>query len=436
MKTALDVVSDPLFADLKSHVIQKTGLVYFRDKDADLGMRMLRRLTVTGDESCGAYLERLRGSGSIEEFDALVVELTIGETYFFRHQEQFDALRARVIPDLIHRNRDQRRLRVWCAGCSIGAEPFSIAILLTEHFGHELRGWDVRVIGTDLNRDFLTRAREARYDEWSFRTTTPELRERHFIPQNKSWVVKPAIRAMVDFQHHNLLASLPPVGGPFDLIFCRNVMIYFDWATVAELMPKFEDGLVDGGWLVIGHAEQPHGATRLTSVQLPNVTVYQRGDVSSVPSAIVPITFPVEPPTPPPAPAQAIGPADIMSLRLLADRGQFREALDRCTNLIVANPADPRPYFYRALVNEQLGRASEIGPDLERAIELDQTFVMAHYLFALHQRHRRDQRLAARSFHRALYLLDRLPTAATLPEADQMTVAELKLIIARYLEAA
>src|SRR5205823_4106245 len=158
------------------------------DKDDDLAARITQRLAALRLAGCDAYLEVLRsGTAGETERDALIESLTIGETFFFRHSEMFDALRSVVVPDLLARNHASRRLRIWSAGCSVGAEAYSVAILLRRDFARELAGWDVTILGTDINRQFLARAREGCYEEWALRNTTAEFRPAHFVRSGQSW---------------------------------------------------------------------------------------------------------------------------------------------------------------------------------------------------------------------------------------------------------
>ena len=147
------LVGDPFYTHLKEYVVESTGLTYYADKDADLARRVERRLSATGVRDCASYLEILRDPlrGAFE-MDELIAEITIGETYFFRHPEHFDALRDQVLPDLILRNRGKRSLRIWCAGCADGPEPYSLAILLKREMAQEFLGWEVTILGTDINR--------------------------------------------------------------------------------------------------------------------------------------------------------------------------------------------------------------------------------------------------------------------------------------------
>ena len=151
------ILSDPGYPELKSYILNHTGLGYYSDKDEDLAARLSRRLTLRGVGACGVYLRKLTYDRA--EMEGLIGELTIGETYFFRQREHFDLLRERVIPDLLERNQSSRCcLRIWSAGCATGAEPYSIALVLRREFASRIEGWDVSILATDINVDFLARA--------------------------------------------------------------------------------------------------------------------------------------------------------------------------------------------------------------------------------------------------------------------------------------
>src|SRR5882724_5408121 len=148
LRSSDTLVSDPQYARLKEHLIESTGLMYYADKDVDLARRVGGRLATAGAHDCASYLRVLRDPlRGPSELDALIAEITIGETYFFRHREHFDALRELVLPDLINRSRTRipamRTLRIWCAGCADGPEPYSMAILLKREIAQEILGWDV-----------------------------------------------------------------------------------------------------------------------------------------------------------------------------------------------------------------------------------------------------------------------------------------------------
>lgn len=446
------LVLDPTFAELKRYVIATTGLVYFQDKDEDLSLRVTKRLEARALTTCREYLNLLsHGPDARAEFDRLTVELTIGETYFFRHEEQFDDLRTTIVPDLIRRNQVSRRLHVWCAGCSIGAEPYSIAILLEEHFGAVLSDWDVRIIATDINRDFLERAERGVFDEWAFRTTKPEFRTRHFVGVGKSWEIKPIYRRRLEFRYHNLIThpwTCPALTGQFELITCRNVMIYFDAPTNAKVTAFFENALVPDGWLVIGHAEMVHGLGQLELRQLPRVTAYRKTATAAAPPYEPPVltTLPVaETPIPQSAPAPVPAPATpsparaedtTAYLKILANAGEFELAAATANELLSRDAGNAVAYYYRALVLMQLGREAKAEADLLRAIAITPDFVMAHYQAALLTERRGERHQSARHRRRTLELLKALAPDASLPEGDELRAADLLTLITNRREVA
>ncbi|MBC9210102.1 protein-glutamate methyltransferase, partial [Roseomonas aerophila] len=273
---------DADFLRLKALLIRRTGHFYYEDKDDLLWERVRRRLRVLSLPGAAAYLDRLQDPALGEaEWTALEAEITIGETFFFRYAEQFAALRQTILPQLLERNRATRRLRIWSAGCANGSEPYSLAILLHELLGDALPDWRITILGTDLNEASLAAAREAVFSPWSLRSLPAELRERDFTAEGRGWRLRPRHRAMVRFQRHNLLDLLEPGAAlemnEFDLILCRNVLIYFHPETVPQLVRALAERLVPGGWLLLGHAEpQPGFARFLRPVSLPGTAAWHR----------------------------------------------------------------------------------------------------------------------------------------------------------------
>ena len=282
------LVGDPVYPRLKEHVLGSTGLAYYADKDADLARRISYRLSSLGMQDCASYLDILRSPlRGPSELDALVAEITIGETYFFRHQEHFDALRDVVIPDLIARNSVRRSLRIWCAGCADGPEPYSLAIVLKRDMAQRLFGWDVTILGTDINRRCLARARDGKFEEWALRSTPEDLKRSCFRKEGKLWSIAPAYKEWVSFQYHNLVEhSFPSLLNNltcFDLIVCRNVMIYFGPELMQKMIARFHDCLVPGAWLLVGPSEPNMSYFSLYRiVNAPGVTLYQKPDAGPV----------------------------------------------------------------------------------------------------------------------------------------------------------
>ncbi|HTU24642.1 MAG TPA: protein-glutamate O-methyltransferase CheR, partial [Pirellulales bacterium] len=290
-----NLVDDPYYARLKDHVIAATGLAYYNDRDDDLSAHFERRLTELALADCGAYYTLLlSGAEGVVELDRLIEELTIGETFFFRHRELFDALRDQVLPAAIRRNRASRRLRIWSAGCSFGAEPYSLSILLKRDLAHLVHGWDISILATDVNRRFLDAARRGQFEDWAFRGVPAELREECFRSTGKRWSIAPQLREGVSFHYHNLVEQTFPSLAHnlfgFDLILCRNVMIYFGKDVVRRLITQFHDSLNPEGWLLVGHVEpNPELYRAFQTLNASGAVLYQK------PPARQSLTAPPEP---------------------------------------------------------------------------------------------------------------------------------------------
>jgi chemotaxis protein methyltransferase CheR len=213
--------------------------------------------------------------------EQLVAQVTIGETHFFRVTPQIEALRTVVLPDLIRSRSAMRQLAVWSAGCSTGEEPFTIAILLREQ-ATSLADWSIDVLGTDVSQPSLDVARNAEYAAWSFRDTPEEIRERWFTKHGKMWQLSDAVRRMVRFDRQNLALDPVPMGlaGPrFDLIVCRNVLIYFSPLAVQQVYQRLADALAPGGWLILGPSDPPlERSIPLSPVYLHSAILWRRRD--------------------------------------------------------------------------------------------------------------------------------------------------------------
>ncbi len=227
-----------------------------------------------------ALLERLDGPGSHALLQRLAEAMTVGESYFFRDSVHFDLLRHELLPEILGRRREQRTLRVWSAACATGEEPYSLAILLHQLLP-EADGWTWRLLGTDVDRQALAQAREARYRPWSLRQTPGEVVRRYFDVQGNTYRLREPVRSWVTFQHLNLATDRYPDPGrglaDFDLILCRNVLIYFDAETAHQVVQRLYDCLAEGGWLLVSAVEaMPPYYDRFQRIRLGGATVYRR----------------------------------------------------------------------------------------------------------------------------------------------------------------
>ncbi len=190
--------------------------------------------------------------------ERLTAELTIGETFFFRNKYHFQALREHVLPRILEENANKREIRVWTAGCSTGEEPYSLAILLDQMLT-TLSKWKVRILATDLNREFLERAREGCYRPWSFRLTDVNGNGKYFSREGKNYRLTPHVRHLVRFSYLNLVKDVYPssLTGTLglDLILFRNVAIYMKLDIFKIVIQRFHRALRPGGWLLLGESE-------------------------------------------------------------------------------------------------------------------------------------------------------------------------------------
>jgi chemotaxis protein methyltransferase CheR len=441
--TVHPLLLDPHYPSLKRHLIESTGLAYYADKDSDLATRLDTRITQLALDGCAAYLALLKDDAAGEpERRLLIGQLTIGETYFFRHSEQFDGLREVALPDLIDRNQDSRTLRIWSAGCAIGAEPYSLAILLQQHFADRLAGWDIRILGTDINRTFLARATRGEYDERALRTTPDDVKHAWFTPSAGGWTLKPHVKDGVSFQFHNLVEGACPSGiTAVDLILCRNVMIYFDSPVIGRILDRFHECLVDGGWLAVGHAESNQELFRaFRAVSVTGATLYQKsGGPPAAPApqhGWAPPALPAIPCARAPVPdTQRASPPlpDLAAIRRLADGGHWTSAIRACEELLQRDRLNPIVHFYQALIFEQSGNETEAERAVRRALYLDRSFALAHYQLALllGKAGRRDG--AVQSLRNVLALLSPMDPGQRIPDSDGLTVQDLQQLAETHL---
>ncbi len=247
---------------------------------ADAGFLFERRLGPRLEAlSLGTFLEYFHylshDLGGPEELVECVERITTHETYFFREQFQLDAFSREIVPDLLRRGGSRRELAVWSAGCSTGEEAYTIAMLLAD-VAPELAP---QVLGTDISPKVIATAQQAVYGAASFRTTSDELRARHFEPAGVGlWRVAPALRRACNFVRHNLTeVDGYAAFGRHDVIFCRNVLMYLSSPARLRIVEGFYDALVPGGYLLLGHSESLLNlTTRFELVNLSSDLVYRR----------------------------------------------------------------------------------------------------------------------------------------------------------------
>ncbi len=257
---------------------QACGFMLREDLKFIAERRLAPRLELLGLRDFTGYARYLRfDARGADELETAIDLLVPHETYFFREPTQLECFEHELMPRLLVKNARQRGLHLWSAGCSTGEEPYTLSMLLAGIPG--FAGWDLDILGTDLSRKALTTARKAEYGTMALRATTPEQKARFFEPLEGGRVrLLPKYREPVRFGQLNLLdASAAALLPRFDVIFCRNVLIYFDQATRRRVVELFFERLTAGGFLLLGHSENLlHLSTRFELVQLEGDLVYRR----------------------------------------------------------------------------------------------------------------------------------------------------------------
>jgi chemotaxis protein methyltransferase CheR len=263
------------FTRLQRLIHVHCGISLSADKKDNVYSRLSRRLRVLGLDSFHDYCRMIEG-GQPEELEQFTNALTTNLTGFFREAHHFDYLRESVIPEVMQRNAGSRRLRIWSAGCSTGEEPYSIAMTVLGAMPR-IAGWDVRILATELDTKVFDKAVGGIYSQQDVcELSEPQLKSgfRKGRGRRQGMVrVAPEVRRLVTFRRHNLMHEWP-MQGPFDIIFCRNVVIYFDKPTQQRLFDRFADIMAPGGHLFIGHSESLHNLS--DRFRLVGHTIYRR----------------------------------------------------------------------------------------------------------------------------------------------------------------
>lgn len=419
----IEVLHEDGVQAFRETIARRLGLQFEDSKFAFLGEVLERRLAATG-RALGGYLDALSASRADEpELHELARELTVGETYFFRHMAQFRAFQ-RVVDEWLATTPEPRRLRVWSAGCASGEEAFSLAILLHERSAAG-PAFQYEVHASDLNRAALARATRGRYSKWSMRETTDAHVEQWFRREGSEYVLHPSIRDSVTFTQQNLIEPLPLafVPGSFDVIFCRNVLMYFAPETARRVIAKLAALLSPQGHLFLGHAESLRGLSHdfhlrhfceafyyqrkhgeRTQGGVPDASprwleeargaAFVQGPAPALESwvqvveraseRVKQLTEPREPldvaasrAQPEPSP-HGLGDA----LHLL-EQERFEQALELLAEAVPTTTTDPDALLLRAALLTHRGDFAEAAKVAEQLVELDELSAGAHYLLAL-----------------------------------------------------
>lgn len=264
-------LSSNITDQISALVAERLGLsMHIQTRDA---LDDMFNTLVTG--SISDYLEALRKSSVTDPiWQALIDALTIGETYFLRDRAHFHMLREHILPDLLKKRAGTRTLSIWSVGCATGEEPYSLAITLAEILP-EYRDWTLNIVGTDINERALRVARHGIYRKWAFRHTDHDFQARYFDATADGLMIQPEIQQIVRFQQANIFTESMP--STYDLILCRNVLLYFGSEAAGRAEHILHAALAEGGWLMLGHAEAiRHTRERWVTNLFPGAPIYHK----------------------------------------------------------------------------------------------------------------------------------------------------------------
>lgn len=433
-------------------VAHRLGLQYDDGKLDYLADILRQRMASAECPRVEPYLERLTSSSKIsDELRALAEQLTVNETFFFRNADHFRALAELVLPDRIRAKAQQKRLRILSAGCASGEEPYSLAAVVRELLP-DVESWDVKIIGIDVNPAILAKATQARYSSWSLRATPEAAQRRYFRPDGRDFVLDPAIRKMVTFEEHNLAEEEPGFWQSLacDVVFCRNVLMYFMPDTSRAVVRRISRALLPGGFLFLGHAETLRGLTQEFHLCHTHDTFYYRlreasetvldsrtwggfpenRAADSLPAVIESAVSWVDAiqraseriatltdgrarspnhavPRPVPAGAAASAAARTWDLGLVLEamrQERFSDALTLISSLPPDSNEDLDALLLRAVLLTNNGKLDESEEICRRLLALDELNAGAHYLMALCREHAGDAIGAIEQNQTAIYL--------------------------------
>lgn len=419
-------MEEEIFVLFQDFLEKKSGLHFDQSKMESLKASLLQRMQVNQLDNFEHYYRFLAFHPEGEkELRNLLSLITVNETSFFRQKEQFIVLEEKVLPELI-REKEKRdahlkgnfSLDIWSAGCASGEEPYTIALILKEKFS-ELQNWDINILGTDIDQETLEQAKKGIYGRNSLRSTEPEYRKKYFTKIENRYLLKEEIKKMVSFAYHNFAGESYPspqlAGGAhhsgtyrkWDIIFCRNVLIYFKPEKIENILDHFYRHIQDNGYLFLGYAESIGRFSQFTLIQRDNTFYYQKKVSKEVLTSEVTVSKDVPLTQQIPSPVVSLkvsgekseGKTRVSVVKLpkegdylevkteklyqeilqLLDREEYDFALKKIDELMKMDKLSPEVYYLRGVVEGKLNHSEEAIAEFKRTIYLDKGFLMAHF---------------------------------------------------------
>lgn len=451
--TAGDAPADAALARLSGLLAERIGLYFPPERRADLAKGLASACRELGFADSASCLEGLLAAPVTPgQLDVLASHLTVGETYFLRDARTFEALEQRVVPELL-RARDEAdwRLRIWSAGCCTGEEPYTIAMLLDRALP-EARKRKLFILASDINPRFLAKAARGVYGEWSFRAAPDWMRARYFTRRRDGlFEIRPEIRRMVTFSYLNLAddayPSLATNTTALDIVFCRNVLMYFAPERVAATAQRLHRALCDGGWLFVSPSEMSQALfPQFAAADLGGALAYRKPapdpgarrvapQAASPPAAAIPDAAtratPRRDPAPPrPSAESGVASSAFEKARGEADAGRLDAALEWCRQALDLDRLDPARHYLYALIRLERGEPEAALRALGRTLYVEPEFVAAHVALGNLSLGQARLEEAERHFGNALELLRKLPSDEVVPESGGLSAGRVAEIVA------
>lgn len=463
-------ISRFMLDEFLDYVETSTGLHFSLERHSDVKQKLLAAVNEFGFSRADEFLDWLKGrSLSAAQMEFLAGLLTVGETYFWREPAIFRALEEKILPDLIRRKESLgRTLRIWSAGCSSGEEAYSLAIAVKRSLFHR-PDWNVNILATDLNASSLRKATGGIYTDWSFRNAPKWLKEGYFRSLARGrYAISPAIHKMVNFAPLNLATDKFPDHenntASMDIIFCRNVLMYFSPDAVRQITEKFCHCMLQESIFVVSASELSIDVAReLRPWHIGEAIVFRKvaqgenliqetptsagmmpgktetadsSPASWSPGPTETTLCPVLQPTLPCAAIPEIKTVEIPAandqagqIEALADQGRLLEALTLCDSALESHKLDARLHYLKATILQEFGKLPEATEELKKALYLHPDYFMGHFAMGNLMLRLGKNKAAARSFTNVIDLIAGFAHDAVLPESGGLTAGRLREII-------
>lgn len=428
---------------IPEHILHKTRLVVAsklgwdfppnRKNDLERGILSLANDLGIKEtpESINSWLSDIAWNGN--ELDILTSYLTVGETYFFREKSGLDVFRKQIIPEIIlKRHGKDQYLRIWCAGCCTGEEPYTLAILLREIIP-DIKNWKITILATDINMNFIKKAQVGIYTPWSFRETSQTIKYQYFTHVGKNWEIKHEIKKMVTFAKLNLAEDHYPSTisntHNMDVIFCRNVLMYFTPRQIKLVAKRFNQSLTENGWLIISAVElNDEFFSDFVNIRFEQGIFYRKVpkaiESSSLPtvntlcekvfSTIEPVPIRKLKPALPLA-CKALSSAPVpkgkdknspspKEIQVLFEKGQYRQCVEQCLMLSMEQSLGAKTLTFLVTSYANIGNLTEARKWGGKLLSQDGITADSYYLVAAILMEENETAMAESTLKRALYL--------------------------------